>query len=57
MSSTAITLLVIAVLLVPVAGVFAAVDSALVGISRSGEGLIGALGKALDAARASGEPV
>jgi CBS domain containing-hemolysin-like protein len=35
MSSTAITLLVIAVLLVPVAGVFAAVDSALVGISRA----------------------
>jgi CBS domain containing-hemolysin-like protein len=35
MSPTAITLLVIAVLLVPVAGVFAAVDSALVGISRA----------------------
>ncbi|SCX49260.1 Hemolysin, contains CBS domains [Klenkia marina] len=35
MSSTAITLLVIAVLLVPVAGVFAAVDSALTGISRA----------------------
>ncbi len=35
MSSTAITLLVIAVLLVPVAGVFAAVDAALQGISRA----------------------
>ncbi len=35
MSPTAITLLVIAVLLVPVAGVFAAVDSALAGISRA----------------------
>ncbi len=35
MSSTAVTLLVIAVLLVPVAGVFAAIDSALAGISRA----------------------
>jgi CBS domain containing-hemolysin-like protein len=35
MSSTAITLLVIAVLLVPLAGVFAAVDAALQGISRA----------------------
>ena len=35
MSSTAITLLVIALLLVPVAGVFAAVDAALQGLSRA----------------------
>jgi glycerol-3-phosphate acyltransferase PlsX len=33
------------------------VENALVGISRSGEGLVGALAEALDAARASGEAV
>jgi glycerol-3-phosphate acyltransferase PlsX len=33
------------------------VENALVGISRSGDGLIGALAEALDAARASGEAV
>ena len=35
MSATAVTLLVIAVLLVPVAGLFAAVDSALARVSRA----------------------